>query len=56
MIFVWTFLLAPVVLWIAYHFIVGFIHGFKEGWHRPRWRKLKWVWRLCEMFNPHDDL
>ena len=55
MIYVWTFLLAPVVLWIAYNFVVGFVQGFKQGWQRPRWRGLKFAWRLCQMANPDHD-
>ena len=56
MIWLWILLATPVVGFISYHFVVGFIHGFREGWQRRRWRKLKWVWQLCEMCNPHDDL
>ena len=55
MTWVWILLAAPVVGFVAYHFIVGFIQGFKEGF-RPRWRKLKGAWGLCERVNPDRDL
>ena len=41
MIWVWILLATPVVGFIGYHFIVGFVQGFRAGWQRPRWRRLK---------------
>lgn len=55
MTWLWILLAAPFVGFVAYHFCVGFVQGFRRSWNRPRWRKLKWAWRLCRMFNPHDN-
>jgi hypothetical protein len=55
MTWLWILLAAPFVGFVAYHFIVGFVQGFKEGWQHQRWRKLKGAWRLCQMANPDDD-
>ena len=56
MIYILILLAAPVVGFVAYHFAIGFAQGWREGWRRPRWRKLKWAWRLCGRFNPPEDL
>jgi hypothetical protein len=39
-------LVVPVILWIGYHFVVGFIQGFKEGWRRQLTYKRRNIWRL----------
>ncbi len=44
-------LVIPVALWIAYNFLIGFKKGWREGMERMRWRKLKGVWRLCQIAN-----
>ena len=51
-----SLLLIPAVLWIAYNFVIGFIRGFRKGMERPRWRKLKHVWRLCQIANRRQNL
>ena len=51
-----SLLLIPVVIWIAYNFVIGFIRGFRKGMERPRWRKLKHVWRLCQIANRRQNL
>ena len=51
-----SLLLIPVVLWIAYNFVIGFKKGWREGMERMRWRKLKHVWRLCQIANRRQNL
>jgi hypothetical protein len=46
-IYILTWLLvALVVFWLGYHFVVGFVQGFKEGWRRKLTYKRWNVWRL----------
>lgn len=47
---------ALVSLWLGFHFVKGFIQGFREGMRQTRWRHLKGVWRQCERANPRRDL
>jgi uncharacterized BrkB/YihY/UPF0761 family membrane protein len=44
--YVLTLLVLAVALWLGYNFVVGFIQGFKEGWHRQLSYKRRKVWRL----------
>ena len=51
-----SLLVIPVVLWIGYNFMIGSIKGWREGMDQMRWRKLKYVWRLCQIANRRQNV